>query len=220
MATCAEWRRAFPDRWDRATRHPFLTAVAEGDRAAFARWLPQDALFVADLVRYQARLLARAPGRLPRVLADGLAGLLAELDWFDEVARTVGLAADQPELPATVAYRALLDELDSAAYPAALLGLWVLERVYLEAWRFAGQGRVAAVHQAAVDHWTDPAFAGYVEALEAAADAALADADAGVDAVVDASGPNELGDVIARVLDAEIAFWDMALSQPTASSRP
>ncbi len=216
MATCAEWRRTFPDRWDRATEHPFLTAVADGDRSAFAGWLPQDATFVDDLVRFQARLLGRSPGRPPRVLADGLSGLLAELDWFDEVAAPLGIVVEQPTRPATLAYRALLADLDGAAYPAALLGLWVLERVYLEAWRFAGRGPVAPEHRAAVEHWTDPGFADYVDALEAAADAALGDVPA---ADEDAPG-GDLGDVVARVLDAEIAFWDMALADPAPAVRP
>ena len=78
-------------------------------------------------------------------------------------------------------------------------GLWVLERVYLEAWRYAasygGTGRYAA----AVAHWKDPAFASYVAALEELADAALAqETDDGVE------------DVVGAVLAHEVAFWDMA----------
>jgi thiaminase/transcriptional activator TenA len=212
MATCADWRRELPDRWDRATEHPFLTAVAAGDADAFARWLPQDAIFVADLVSFQARLLARAPRSGQRALAAGLVGLVAELDWFDEVAEPLGIdtgpAALQAPLPATLAYRSLLGELDAADYPAALLGLWVLERVYLEAWRFAGRGPVAAPHRVAVEHWTDPGFATYVDALEEAADVALAE---------DEGTSDELPSVVRQVLDAEIAFWDMALSETAAS---
>lgn len=208
MPTCADWRRTLPDQWTRAIEHPFLTAVAAGDETAFGRWLPQDAIFVGDLVAFQARLLARAPRSGRRVLADGLVGIVAELDWFDEVAATLDIATERPALPATLAYRGLLDDLDAIDYPAAMLALWVLERVYLEAWRFAGRGTVAPVHRVAVEHWTDPAFAAYVDGLEAATDAALADRG---------SGDGNLHTVVSRVLDAEIAFWDMASSEPVGS---
>jgi formylaminopyrimidine deformylase / aminopyrimidine aminohydrolase len=72
-----------PDEWARATRHPFLTAVRDGTLpdGAFDTWLVQDALFVADLLTFQARLLARAPRPAQAVLAAGAASLVAELDW-------------------------------------------------------------------------------------------------------------------------------------------
>jgi hypothetical protein len=57
--------------WTAATRHPFLDAVREGTitDSAFDRWLGQDALFVGDLLTFQARLLARAPRPAQAVLA-------------------------------------------------------------------------------------------------------------------------------------------------------
>ena len=48
-------------QWDAATRHPFLRAVGGGTASTFGVWLAQDALFVANLVVFQARLVARAP---------------------------------------------------------------------------------------------------------------------------------------------------------------
>src|SRR3712207_927117 len=61
-----------PDAWRAATRHPFLDAVRDGTIpvAAFDTWLVQDARFVADLLRFQARLLARAPRPAQAVLAE------------------------------------------------------------------------------------------------------------------------------------------------------
>jgi formylaminopyrimidine deformylase / aminopyrimidine aminohydrolase len=51
------------DAWARATRSPFLDAVRDGSLppAVFDTWLVQDAHFLGDLLRFQARLLARAP---------------------------------------------------------------------------------------------------------------------------------------------------------------
>jgi thiaminase/transcriptional activator TenA len=119
--------------WTAATRHPFLDAVREGTitDSAFDRWLGQDALFVGDLLTFQARLLARAPRPAQAVLAGGCVALVAELDWFEVQAARRGIDLGQPALPATLAYGELLLRLDAAPYEAAVTALWVLERVYL-----------------------------------------------------------------------------------------
>ncbi len=102
------------DLWTSATRHPFLMAVRNQTITprAFDRWLVQDALYVADLLTFQARLLARAPRSAQGVLARGCLGLVDELDWFEERAARRGLSLDQPRQPATDAYAALLTRLD------------------------------------------------------------------------------------------------------------
>src|SRR5262249_51031125 len=76
--------------WVQATRHPFLRAVGDGSlpAAAFDLWLAQDYHFVTDLLRFQARLLARAPRPAQAVLATGAAGLVDELAWFERQAAT------------------------------------------------------------------------------------------------------------------------------------
>ncbi len=180
--------------WADATRHPFLLAVRDGTitDAAFDRWLVQDALFVADLLTFQARLLARAPRLAQRTLAGGCAALVDELYWFADQAAKRGIDADQPALPATLAYRELFQRLDAAPYDAAITALWVLERVYLLAWTTADSD--TSPFRAFVEHWTTPAFADYVDAL-----GALATTD----------GHDEL---ITEVLTLEVAFWDMALA--------
>jgi formylaminopyrimidine deformylase / aminopyrimidine aminohydrolase len=180
--------------WASATRHPFLDAVREGtiSEAAFDRWLAQDALFVADLLTFQARLLARAPRQAQATLAAGCVALVDELDWFAVQAARRRIDKSQPALPETLAYRELLQELDSAPYEAAVTALWVLERVYLLAWTSAASS--TSPYGEFVDHWTAPGFAAYVDAL-----AGLATAD-GHD------------DLVRKVLSHEVAFWDMALT--------
>ena len=184
------------DDWARATRHPFLTAVRDGTlpAGAFDTWLVQDARFVADLLAFQARLLARAPRPAQAVLAAGAVSLVAELDWFTEQAAGRGLDLAAPPLPATRAYAALLRRLDDAGVHSALTALWTIERTYLDAWSHARPG--APDLREFVEHWTQPGFAGYVAGLQAAADGAGA--------------PDEA--VFAEVVAAEIAFWDMALA--------
>lgn len=184
-----------PDAWRGATRHPFLDAVRDGTIpvAAFDTWLVQDARFVSDLLRFQARLLARAPRPAQAVLASGLVALVDELAWFERQAAVRGLDLAAPALPATAGYAALLERLDAAGVGTALTALWTIERTYLDAWSHARPG--APGYREFVEHWTAPGFADYVAGLEAAADGAPApDADA----------------VFTEVVAAEVAFWDMA----------
>jgi thiaminase/transcriptional activator TenA len=180
--------------WNAAIRHPFLEAVGEGTIAdlAFDRWLGQDALFVGDLLVFQARLLARAPRPAQALLARGCLALVEELDWFEVQAVGRGLDLSQPALPATVAYRELLGRLDGAPYERAVTALWVLERVYLLAWASAAS-RTTRFGEF-VEHWTAPGFEGYVDAL-------------GELAILDGQG-----DLVGEVLSHEVAFWDMALA--------
>jgi formylaminopyrimidine deformylase / aminopyrimidine aminohydrolase len=179
--------------WFAATQHRFLAAVREGTitDSEFDRWLLQDALFVADLLTFQARLLARAPRRAHHTLAGGCAALVAELDWFDEQAAKRRIDPEQPPLPATLAYRELLNRLDAEPYDAAITALWVIERVYLLAWTTAASD--TSPFAEFVEHWTAPEFAAYVDALGALAT------------------PEGYDALIADVLSLEVAFWDMAL---------
>jgi formylaminopyrimidine deformylase / aminopyrimidine aminohydrolase len=185
-----------PDAWRGATRHPFLDAVRDGTVpvAAFDTWLVQDARFVADLLRFQARLLARVPRPAQAVLAGGLVALVDELAWFEEQAAVRGLDLGTPPLPATAAYAELLERLDAADVGTALTALWTIERTYLDAWSHARPG--APEYRGFVEHWTLPGFADYVAGLETAADGVPApDADA----------------VFTEVVAAETAFWAMAV---------
>ncbi len=184
-----------PDAWRGATRHPFLDAVRDGTIpvAAFDTWLVQDARFVADLLRFQSRLLARAPRSAQRVLAGGALALVDELDWFERLAADRGLDLSVAPLPCTTAYAALLERLDAASYADALGCLEVVERVYLEAWRSALPG--APAYAELVEHWTTPGFAAYVDGLAA---------------VVERAGPPDEA-LVADVLRQEAAFWQMAV---------
>ena len=157
---------------------------------AFDRWLCQDAIFVADLLTFQARLLARAPRPAQTTLVGGCSALVAELDWFEAKATERDIDLTQPALPATLAYRELLHALDDEPYEAAITALWVIERVYLLAWTHA-RSETAPLREF-VEHWTTPDFEHYVEAL-----GKLATPDG-----------NEA--LIERVLSLEVDFWEMA----------
>jgi thiaminase/transcriptional activator TenA len=191
-----------PTAWARATRHPFLSAVRDGrlPETAFAAWLVQDYHFVTGLLRFQARLLARAPRFAQPVLAGGAVALVDELGWFERHADKRGLDLSAAPLPATLHYAELLERLDKAPVEIALPALWAIERAYLEAWSTAVPG--APQYREFVDHWTEPAFAEYVATLAAAADRALSHG-------ADLSG---VRGCFAEIVQAESNFWDMALA--------
>jgi thiaminase/transcriptional activator TenA len=198
----AELLRAHGPAWQAATRHPFLDGVREGwlPPAAFAAWLIQDYLFVADLIRFQALVLARAPRHAQAVLASGLVGLEAELGWFEDQAAAGGLALTAQRETATQDYQAALDRLAGRPVAVALAALWAIERAYLDAWRSAQPG--APRYAEFVAHWTSPPFAEYVAGLERAATVALG-----------ACGDDEQREAELAVLDVarlERAFWDLA----------
>jgi thiaminase/transcriptional activator TenA len=185
-------------RWTAAVRHPFLDGVRDGSVpvAAFDTWLTQDFRFVSDLLAFQSRLAARAPASGRSVLADGVEALEDELLWFRRLARERGLDLAAAPLSATLAYADLLSRLDAAPYAVAVTALWALERVYLEAWRYAAPG--APAYRELVEHWTTPGFAVYVAMLS--------------DLVEDAAPGAEVDGVLVEVLEQEHAFWDMAMS--------
>jgi thiaminase/transcriptional activator TenA len=187
------------DLWQAATGHTFLTAVGDGtiDPARFGAWLVQDYLFVSALLSFQARLLARAPRAAQPSLARGAAALVDELAWFEAQAVQRDLSLAAVAAPTTVEYLALLGRLDTAPTPVALVALWALERVYLDAWHSAQPG--AEPYREIIEHWTDSAFADYVAQLERLAD----------DALTDAPSP-EQDNVFTEVLRLEASFWDAA----------
>jgi thiaminase/transcriptional activator TenA len=187
--------------WRRASGHPFLDGVREGTLpdAAFRTWLAQDYHFVGDLLRFQARLLGRAPRFAQPVLAGGAVALVDELAWFEQWAGAAGVELTAPRRPATVGYAGLLERLDAAPFPVAITMLWTIERAYLDAWSHARPG--AERYRAMVEHWTATGFGGYVDALAAAA-------------AQEGDGRADLDGWFVEVVEAEIAFWDMAEEAP------
>lgn len=183
--------------WREATDHPFLDGVREGTLfpGAFAAWLVQDYHFAADLLAFQARLLALAPRSPQAVLAGGLVGLEAELTWFEQQARRRTLDLTAPRHPTAEAYRAELERLLKEPFAVAITGLWALELAYLVAWQGAAPG--APDYREFVDHWTTPEFANYVAGL-------------GVHATASAAGEAAW----LRIVRLERAFWDMAMESP------
>jgi thiaminase/transcriptional activator TenA len=83
----------YADEW-------FAASTGDLPEPAFNRWLEQDYQFVLCLLRAQARILADAPRSGRGALAQGLAALAAELDWFEGHLKERGLSRDTTLLPA------------------------------------------------------------------------------------------------------------------------
>ncbi len=162
--------------WHAATHHAFLDEVREGTLApaAFARWLSQDYHFAVALTRTEARALACAPREDLKLLVGGIQAMVAELDWFESKASERAIDLDVSLHPTARAYIDYLRALTDEPYSVQLTALWALEFAYLEGWRTARPG--APAFREFVEHWTNDAFAAYVDALEAAANRVLAHA--------------------------------------------
>jgi thiaminase/transcriptional activator TenA len=184
--------------WHAATHHPFLDAVRDGtlDPAAFSRLLVQDYHFALALTSAEGRYLAHAPRGDLEILAEGIQAMVAELAWFERKAAERGIDLAAPRQPTARAYLDYLQATTYEPYSVQLTVLWALERAYLEGWRTALPG--ASAYREYVEHWTNPAFAARVEALEAAANRVLADA-----------GEPER-DAFRWIAQYERDFWQMA----------
>jgi thiaminase/transcriptional activator TenA len=186
--------------WDAATRHPFLAAVRDGtlDADVFATWLVQDYLFVADEFAVQARLLARAPRKVQKLLIGSLQGLESELSWFEFHARTRNLALHTEHYPTTAAYRDFLNSLEQKPYAVALTAIWAVERAYLASWQSALSGH--GQYREYIEHWANAEFESFVSELEGAVADALEAND------VD----SEAESAFLNVAQLEHEFWEMA----------
>jgi thiaminase/transcriptional activator TenA len=173
MTSVADLRRVHAEALNGVIHHPFLIGIRQGTlpKEAFFRWLAQDYLFVGDLLRFQALLLAHAPREDQRVLAGGLVALEAELGWFEKEAFGLGVSLSVPWHPDAFRYAGFLEYLKGMGYPYQILALWGLELVYLEGWSGA-RGELKPYSSFAL-HWSEPAYKEYVEELERAADRAF-----------------------------------------------
>jgi formylaminopyrimidine deformylase / aminopyrimidine aminohydrolase len=185
------------DVWQAATEPPLLAGLRDGtlDPGRFGAWLAQDYLFVSALLSFQARLLARAPRAAQPTLARGAVALVDELAWFEAQAADRELSLAAVAAPTTLEYLALLGRLDTSPTRVAVVALWALERVYLDAWQTARPA--AEAYREIVEHWTGTSFADYVAELERLAEDALAEAPT----------PDQ-ENVFTEVVRLEAAFWD------------
>ena len=209
MGFCDEQLRRIRPLWDRMLDHPFLLETRDGriERDVFATWMRQDYLFVEAAIPFISALLAKAPREHWEPLARVVTALMKELALFEERAGAVDIeiAGTRPAFVNHAYIQFLMATAHGASFAEGYAVLYAAEKAYFDSWRVVAAGLPAdSPWVPFVDNWAGPAFAEYVDYLEAQLD--LLAADAG-DA--ERGRMAELFELTARY---ELAFWDMAHS--------
>ena len=151
--------------WPQAIHADFLSAIGDGNlpREAFERWLVQDYLFAQGLTTFEAIAVAKTPRPAQKVLIAGLAAMDAEMDWFEEMARSRNFHLSALPHPTCRRY---VDFLVASAYSlpfeVLLAVLYSVEVSYLCAW---GELNPIGPYAEFIQRWSNPQFVEYVRQL-------------------------------------------------------
>ena len=200
--TCEGLLAAYPEAWQAATVHPFLTQCQGGTirPAQFNTWLVQDYLFVTQFTRFVGRTLAAAPDSDLDILLSGLQALQDELNWFREKAAERSLDLTTPRQNTCQIYCEFMGSLVNAPYAVQATALWAIEYAYNQGWQLPGP--MPAPYDEFADRWGNPGFTDYVKLLANQADVALQVAPTVEVQAADAA--------FLRVAALEKDFWQMA----------
>ncbi|MEM6838597.1 MAG: TenA family transcriptional regulator [Cyanobacteria bacterium P01_C01_bin.120] len=202
--TCDRLLSAYPEAWQAATVHPFLTQCQAGTirPAQFNTWLVQDYCFVTDFTRFLGCTLAAAPDIDLDVLLSGLQALQDELNWFRDKAAERSLDLATPRQVTCQIYCEFMDSLVNAPYAVQATALWTIEYAYNQGWQLPGP--MPPPYDEFAERWGNPGFTDYVKLLAQQADAALA--------IAAESVQQTATDAFLRVAALEQDFWQMAYS--------
>lgn len=185
-----------PSAFKAATQSPFLTQAGNGTLAktVVEEWLGQDRLYAQAYIRFASLLLANIPlpmrveaghvnERLVDALIDAITNVRRELKFFEDVARRYGLKLEVATVQRGVQmYRALFgkvgEEIERGERGVldGLVLLWGTEKVYLEAWKFAGSklsplaegtqdADGGALRKEFIPNWSSAEFEEFVDSL-------------------------------------------------------
>ncbi|KAI2614480.1 heme oxygenase-like protein [Hypoxylon fragiforme] len=240
-----------PDIYERATRTEFLSLAGQGRLPSelLSQWLSQDRLYVQAYIRFAGGLIsrvnlsARIDGedaskamhwRILSLLQTALAGVMRELQFFEEATKKYGLDLDTLG-PMAVGFapnkvtQDYIDLFDSfTAQPQGnpsrtlldgLVVLWTTEKVYLDAWTYAKQQQQVAdeeedtasdldggaLRKEFIPNWTSEQFQAFVKECEDCLNAYAA---------IQVVDTEEVGAATAmslfkKVLVLEESFWPM-----------
>ncbi|KAH7340619.1 heme oxygenase-like protein [Rhizoctonia solani] len=179
-----------------ATNHPFLKQAGEGTlpTSTLAHWLYQDRIYAAHAYpRFVGLLIARIPfetqdlasfrsdvtrtestnRRILECLSFSLVNIVQEVKFFETTAGSIDAQNSSEiefERQETRNYTAEMARVASlGTLEEGLVFLWVMEKMYLDAWTFAsnqaGQERSKGL-DAFITNWTSDGFKKFVDDLE------------------------------------------------------
>jgi thiaminase (transcriptional activator TenA) len=185
-----------------ALAHRFVRAITDGtlDRASYAAYIGQDALFLEVFARAYALALARSPdAHGVEAFADLIAGVRDELRLHRAVARRWGidLAALRPA-PATRAYTDFLLTTAARADPGLICAAMTpCMRLYAFLGRQLSRGPVAEAYREWVTTYADPGFETLAQRMEGLLDRY-------------ATEPGPVAEVYRQAMRLELDFFDAA----------
>jgi len=194
--------------WNAILSHPFLMATAEGriPHEAFATWLQQDYLYVAQAIRFFSVLAAKAPASLSAGLAASTNALGSELRLFESMAADKGISLhDLCMTPTCHAYtQFMLATAYGASFEEGFTLLYGAEKAYFDSWTFVRRNLTAASPwQAFIDKWSGDSFRRWIEWLELALD--------NLAAAASPSLREKMAAIFLLTGQYELLFWNMAL---------
>ncbi|EPS95654.1 hypothetical protein FOMPIDRAFT_130957 [Fomitopsis schrenkii] len=214
-----------PRPYSAATEHPFLTAAGQGTlpHPLLSLWLAQDRLYAAHgYPAFIGRVLAaqreRKNQEIVWLLSGALASIVREVNFFGDVAAAHGLRVDGwRERKATRDYTAEMARIGAEGrIEDAMVFLWAMEQVYLDAWRYVGslnpvdsEGGTAPAVKALVDR-PNAEFVEFVDGLAQTVNSL--GIEPGSPAWIRAES------IWARVVELEEAFWPVAGEELTMLS--
>ncbi|HKY60251.1 MAG TPA: TenA family transcriptional regulator [Gemmatimonadota bacterium] len=207
MGTSADLLTRVGPLWDEMLRHPFLIETRDGalPDATFARWMRQDYLFVEAAIRFMGILLARAPARHRKSLAEAISALHGELDLFREGAAANGVDLDgvEPSFVCHAYVQFLLATGALAPYAEGFTLLYVAEKAYHDSWKVVKAGiDPGSPWIGFVEKWAGEPFAGWVAWLETELD--------GLGREAGEAERARMAEVFETTVRYEIAFWELA----------
>ncbi|KAI0703682.1 heme oxygenase-like protein [Cerioporus squamosus] len=210
-----------PRPYAAATEHAFLTAAGTGTLPLplLSLYLSQDRIYAAHgYPRFIGQLLTRIPD-VVKLLAFALQNVHREVGMFAEVERKYGLNFGQwRERKATRDYTAEMARVGAfGTLEDGLVFLWAMERLYLDAWKYAksllvnvpnpeGDLTLPAIRQL-VENWTCPEFERFVDDI--------ADLVNRLPISPGTSAFSRAEEIWARVVELEEMFWPLGREELT-----
>jgi nuclear transport factor 2 (NTF2) superfamily protein/thiaminase len=196
--------------------HPFLQGCITGavTTAQFDTWLVQDFKYVHHFLAFLKAALQNATVASDQeTLQGGVTVVSQELVWFQTMAKDRGVDLNVASMTQMENYAQFMIAMGAESYAYQLVVLYLVEKVYLEAWcHVESKGGESGPYAKFAKQWSGAEFRSYVDKLGKMALAA--------------SGPftpawaEKVQSLFIQVMQLENGFWDMAVKSHTATPRP